>query len=566
MSWLRKIIGAPANTSSDLEKSHKGKTPQPKSWQINPEDINYSVQPGSPGSQVLTETHPGTMGMDYSALMAVSRVPVIGAIIQTRIQQVAEFCVPQPDRYSVGYRIRLRDPKKKMTRAAEREAHDISRMIEEAGGHFGYGAFEPTMRALMRDSLVYDQCNFEVIRERGGKVWGFVPVDAMTIRRAVLNDKEKAQGRIDFDHPRYVQVVNNKVQNEYKLDEMAWGVRRPRTWLGASGYGYPEIEELVRVITDLLNAQTWNSVNFTNGINTSTILALKSSMTADVFRAFQRHVTSMMAGVRNRSRIPIVQLNPDLNEDIRTVDLSQSAKDMEYMQWIGFLVKIVCAVYLMDPAELGFVFGTEGQSNSLVAQGPTERIIASKERGLRPLLRAVESWMNRYVIYAYNDDFSLDFVGLDTMTEEKRTQLDLTSLRGFRTVNEVRTEHDLPKLDSPVADMILDPTYIQQVTALLQQEQQEEMGGMPGAEPGQEEGGGLPEGMDEAQEGDTYADYPGMGEPMFGNNIDEVTQAAAGATEKAIKDGRISVEGTLTGKRKTVFTKAGVRAYIIEVD
>jgi hypothetical protein len=225
----------------------------------------------------------------------------------------------------------------------------------------------------------------------------------------------------------------------------------------------------------------------------------------------------------------------------------------------------------MDPAELGFVFGSEGQTNSLVAQGPTERIIASKERGLRPLLRAVESWMNRWVIYEYNEDFTLDFVGLDSLSEKDRTQLDITTLRGFRTINEVRTEHDLPKLDSPVADMILDPTYIQQVTALQAQEQQAEMGGMPGMpgmEDGSEEGGELPEDMDEAQSGDTYADYPGMGKPLFGdnNNMDDVTQNVAATTEKAIAEGRWDVEGALTGKRKTVLTKAGVRAYIIEVD
>ena len=57
---------------------------------------------------------------------------------------------------------------------------------------------------------------------------------------------------------------------------------------------------------------------------------------------------------------------------------------MEFTEWIKFLLVIACAVYRMDPSELGFqfqdaarIFGQEGQK---------ERLDHSKQKGLTPLV------------------------------------------------------------------------------------------------------------------------------------------------------------------------------------
>ena len=74
----------------------------------------------------------------------------------------------------------------------------------------------------------------------------------------------------------------------------------------------------------------------------------------------------------------------------------------------------------MDPAELGYVFGNEGQSSALNQGGPAQRIEYSKEKGLRPLLRALESWINRWIIGPIAPHLELSFVGLDTESEGQR--------------------------------------------------------------------------------------------------------------------------------------------------
>ena len=544
MGWLGQIFSKEEPVGDVIEKADiQGK---PKTWNVNPHSKDYGISDlVDSGSW---NTHPGTVGMDYHALHAVARIPIIGAIIQTRIQQVAEFCMPQANRYSTGFTVRLRDGEEKMTPAAKREARDIKKILMNGGGQYGFNSFESAMRAILRDSLTFDQANFEIIRNRMGRVTGFLPVDAMTIRRSRAKEKQKSKGQYYGQKYSHVQIINDQICNEYKKGEMAGGIRRPRTWLDVNGYGFPELEELTRVVTDLMNAQTWNSVNFTNGVHAHTILALKSTMSADVFTSFQRHISSMMMGVRNSQRMPIIQLSPEMNEDINAIKLNQNAKDMEYTQWLNFLIKLVCAVYCMDPAELGFVFGNEGQNNAMNSGTPEGRITASRERGLRPLLRCNESWVNEYLVFEINEDFMFDFVGLNELSESDRIALDITTLRSYRTINEVRAEHDLPPLDTDVGDMILDPNYI---NSALQEKMQAEQPDM-----------GMGRGGDEL---DGFASDD-MGDDFDASDMGAFTEQLAASTNAAIDDGRIIKKSTGKNRSSLVRTTDKSRAYVVEVD
>ena len=268
MSWLRNMTQplAKAAVTSNLPAN------PPRRYSFDPEMVNATHN-----AEIPSQLHPGTIGLSYGILHQLSRIPVIGAIIQTRVNQVADFARPQPDPYSIGYRIRHRDPKKVMNARTDSKIRQISEIIERAGGPYWGGGFEGFLRATVRDSLTFDQANFEIIREKGGKIWGFVPIDPQTIRRARPSDAALRSGKLNPEEVSYVQVLNNKIVNEWNRAELGFGVRRPRSWIYANGYGYPELEELMSVITNILNAETFNAVNFTNGINSRTILGLKSS-------------------------------------------------------------------------------------------------------------------------------------------------------------------------------------------------------------------------------------------------------------------------------------------------
>jgi hypothetical protein len=81
---------------------------------------------------------------------------------------------------------------------------------------------------------------------------------------------------------------------------------------------------------------------------------------------------------------------------------------------------------------------------------------------LRPLLRALESWINRWIIEPLDDDLELVFVGLDAETETQRIEALNKKVRAFMTINEARAAMDLEPLENPAADMILDSSYMMQ--------------------------------------------------------------------------------------------------------
>lgn len=475
-------------------------SPVPQAHDLNPWDSASAYSGVYRGTE-----HEGTLGLDYDVLLQMSRVPVISAIIQTRINQVAEFCTPQGDKYSAGFVISTRDGDAEIDDALRKRINELTRWLETCGDGYKYGgaeSFESFVRMILRDSLTFDQCAFEILKNRKGEISGFTPVDASTIRRATVDEDERKQGRRDWEESAFTQVINGKQVAEWDAESLAFGVRRPRTWIYSRGYGYPELEELVRMVTYLVNAETYNASNFTNGIHVNSILAVKSKMSPQVFRAFRRDFYAMLSGAHQAKRTPILQLDPEANEEVSSVNLGQSAEEMGYSTWMGYLMKLACAIYQIDPAELGFVFGSEGVTSALSQGGAEQRILASKDRGLRPLLRQVQGWVNRWIIHPIDPELSFRFVGLDVTSAEAELKQRIDAVSHFKTINEVRAEIGLEPLERG-GDIVLNQTFI---TGLMSEEGEGDEGGDFG-----EEGDAFDEGEGAGLDEDSGAEDEGAG-------------------------------------------------------
>ncbi len=231
----------------------------------------------------------------------------------------------------------------------------------------------------------------------------------------------------------------------------------------------------------------------------------------------------------------------------------------------------------MDAAELGFVFGTENQTASLSSGGPQQRIVASKERGLRPILRSLQNWMNNWFVYQVDEDYELEFVGLDSISEQEKLEMDMKAVKFYKTVNEIRQEHDLKPLDSPLADMILDPTYLNSAFAMLQQEQMEGeegmegpegMGGMPGPEGmegmGGPEGGMMP-GMDEEQAAAMFEQAGPQPETPRETDMSALTEALVEKAERGIDDNMLTPLKPMKKGQKRALRYMNQKAFIVEV-
>lgn len=419
-----------------------------------------------------------------------ARNSVVAAIIQTRVNQVSSFT--QPARYTkdgVGFEITLRDPKKKPTEDQKAIALALEAFIENCGYDYSSSrdSFDTYIRKLVRDSLTYDQACTEIVEDRLGRPAEFYAIDSGTIRAASIEPEEDEQyltstDLMDDEDTHWVQVVQGKVVAEFNGDELAFGVRNPRSDINIQPYGYSELEILIHQVTSHLFAEQYNSRYFSQGGTTKGVLNLKGqNISKTQLDAFRRQWTAQLTGVTGSWKTPVVSV-----DGLEYINVSQSNREMEYEMWMNYLINICSSVYQIDPAEINFPNrgGSGGGSGSggLGDGGIEDRLKNSKDKGLRPLLRFIEAYINRNIIRRFTDEFTFNFVGLDKESEAEKQQLAEKAVRSYKMVNELRREKDMEPIEN--GDIILDGAFLQYI---LQKEQAEQMQQMEQEAPPEEE-------------------------------------------------------------------------------
>ena len=132
------------------------------SYDINPYDIAnsemLSLAYDSSGKQYYYETHDSSK-VGYNTLNYLAKHPIISAIVQTRVNQAAEFAQFSNDE-DIGFRIKLRDDFGEPSEGDTAKALEIKQFLQDCGSEvldFEL-TFEGFIRQIVRDSLIYDQC------------------------------------------------------------------------------------------------------------------------------------------------------------------------------------------------------------------------------------------------------------------------------------------------------------------------------------------------------------------------------------------------------------------------
>jgi phage portal protein BeeE len=439
--------------------------------------------------------------LTYHTLNAmVWRMPIIHSIILTRLNQVANFAYPQEDKFNPGFRIRLADPKAIPTPETEAKGKLLENFILTTGvteNPEGRDNFETFLRKTMRDSLTYDQMCFEIVPSRSGIPAEFYAVDAATVRIA---DTTKLRfDEDDVEAARFVQVYDGLVVAEYTQREMCFGVRNPTTNIKNQNYGQSELEMLVSTITSLLWAWDYNQKFFSQGTSAKGIINFKGAIPDKQLRSFRRFWYSQVAGVENSFKIPVTNA-----DELQWVNMQQSNRDMEFSAWFDFLIKVATGVYGMDSMEVNFKYGDTG-SQSMFESSNASKLTASKDKGLKPLLRFVQNKINTHIIHPIDPDFRFEFVGLEAATPGDLADLQTKQVKTYKTVDEIRAEEDLEPLPDGNGEVILDPVWNQ----FQMMKQQADMGvGDFAEEDGEEDDpfGNLQNDLDEGDDGESEGD------------------------------------------------------------
>lgn len=434
-----------------------------------------------------------TFSLSYTTLRRMASTPIINAIIKTRKNQIADFAEPQADRYSTGFIVRKKAKngiEAKMDEKDKKIANAITDFLLNCGAENSWtnDDFDTFIRKIVDDSLTYDQMTFECIRNRRGKLERFMATDASTFRVAESAFDEDYNNQFFTNRgadawykrpvdkskevngylPQYVQIYQNAVVNEFYPWELCFAVRNPTTSIYANGYGVSELEELINVITSMLWGDEYNRRFFSQGSAPKGLIRVKGGMSESAIQQFKQQWQAMINGVMNSWKTPVVQA------DVDWIDLQKNNRDMEYSSWMEYLIKLACAIYSIDPSEIGWDISRSSGNGGLFEKSEAERIQNSKDKGLYPMLKFIQRKINKYIVEQINPDFEFAFMGLNGMTIEQELDMDIKKLSNFATLNETRQKYDLPPIKD-YGDIVENSIFWQAMQAKQNQEQQQQM-------------------------------------------------------------------------------------------
>jgi hypothetical protein len=486
------------------------------SMPIPPNILSYVQRQSYDYNPTLMQTSFGfkqklTVIADTSKLLIYLRDPIIAAIIQTRCNQAAEFAQPQKDEFSPGFIFERKD-KKEIDDSDHENMEKLTDFILNCGLSDEVRdlndeniKFEEFLRREIKDGFIYDTCAVERVPTLSGYLHHFLPVSAATIRMATdsfqmtqLSDPMAPNGSPQIkDQPdhvkiKYLQVIAEQKVRAFSDEDMILKFRNPINDFFTNGYPIGELDLLVNTITCHLNSDKRNRSVMENGFTSEGIINLKGEVDEEQLEGFRRAWAMMGMGPNAQYRVPII----NSQDGVEFIKTGLTNKDMEFSNLNDYLIKVICAVFQIAPEEINFSSGGEGGGGGVDYNNLEKRLKLSKDKGLRPLLRFLESIINHDILSKLKDDwvkqYRFKFVGLDS--ENKMDKVDRLSkeVRSYKTINEARKEMGLKPLeDEKMGNLILDGSFVQMVSAQQMQQSQEAANALQGGQqnPGQDQGG-----------------------------------------------------------------------------
>ena len=438
--------------------------------------------------------------LSFETLRRMGDIYIIRAIVNTRIEQIQNFLHFSEDEQKEGFTIRRKrglfkddDSKKELTNQDKKIIENIVKFLEKGGWTEKWDNadnLQTFVRKIAFDSLTLDQLAFEVVRNRGWELQKFRAVDASLIRFLDSVDPRQKESLEDYRFKGYLprfcmvwedQILKNPITREpilYYPWELGFGIRNKSSNIRKNGYGTSELETLVEIITWILWGMQYNGNFFSQGSQPKGFINVKNSnISNSTLNEFRQAWTQTMRGVQNSHRVPVIN-----GIDLEWIDLQKNNRDMEFNDWLKFLIIIGCAVYRMDPLELGFQF--KDQAQIFGQDGQKTRLQHSREKGLKPILIFLENIITEYLVSELDENFEFAFTGIEVEDEEAQVELDKKKLEGgMVAMQDIFKKYSGREFD-PENDIILNQVYQQAAT----QKQQQEMFGSSVPGEFQEEG------------------------------------------------------------------------------
>jgi len=310
---------------------------------------------------------------------------------------------------------------------------DQKKRIKEVKGFFekpnkNKENFRTILEKMMRDLLLLDAGVIVKSHTPQGRIAEIYAADGGTIK-------------IDADRHGMIncfwQVIQQEGLKPLKLEsnEVIYLMMNPST---NSLYGLSPLETLHNIVTAFLYGETYNLKYFENSSTPRGILDLGPAITEDQldrFRTYwqsetiqQPHRTFVVGGASAGSKWTAIAMTP---------------KDMEFNNYMNWLLKVILAVFGVSPSEAGWTEDLRGAP----ATGQLLQSQAFKNKSIYPMMDKISYYLTRDIIwdeFGY-DDLKFEFIEEISLQEKMlKGQYDnMRVMSGIMSVDEIRKESGL---------------------------------------------------------------------------------------------------------------------------
>lgn len=425
---------------------------------------------------------------------------LVSAIIQARVDTMLRFSRPQRKMFDMGFVVQKKNDKENLSKEEREEIANLTDFIYNcgrkektpSGNEMLLGEF---IKLITRDAMTFGHVAVEKVRTRGNSLHRFRPVPAEAtylinqntsreiIEKEVNSARQfrensktymkssndpRASQEINSDKPKYYKYVqmsyDNRVLAAFGDENMIWKLFNPQNFADSLGYCYSPLELAVINITNHLNVENYNANFFTHGYAAKGVLHLKGTVTQAQLTTFRRQFHNTISGAQHAWRTPIIAGM----DDVQWVQLSGSAREMEYLNYNNHLMRAICTQFQIDPVELGLDYLISATGRAPAGNTSNEqKVNYSRERGLYPLLMMIEDLFNCDVLPAidreYADKYEFRFVGYTDETPQTNVALLQAEMSVYSSMNDLLRSSGKQAVDDPAYDVPLNETFWQMV-------------------------------------------------------------------------------------------------------
>ena len=364
------------------------------------------------------------------------RIEITQAIHRTRKRQLMAFAEPSAKDDVPGWRLVAADPNAELSEDHHAYLSWLTNFLVCGGREFdalerrrlGREGLPIMLRKLCDDALTYDHVVIETVPLRGAK-----GLDAFWVRDSstfFFANRDQQNG-MEPEHF-LVQEVQPSGLVTFTVEEAVVFQRTPQPDLEWNGYGLSELESCIETIGNFLQACAYTREGIDNNAIPRGLLVLGGNFDQTTMQAFQAAWQAKLRGVGNAFGLPMLQSRGQ-QSTAQFIQTGQPFSEMAFAKWIQLQTAIGCAIYGLDPAELGMESFTAGKS-SLSGDDTAERLAAIKDKGFCPFLQDIAGCLSNDLLARFAPWVRHKFTGLNPGDEKWKAQ----ERHRLATINEAR--------------------------------------------------------------------------------------------------------------------------------